>query len=157
MWHQTGSKMYLKRLGCWKSRFCIKKQQKCTLNAGGVKNTFCGFQNLYPHAGREAHFVFDDEKMSRPEWSWVGFKSKLAFSLQRSRQNSKKEAWNARGVENVFCGEIPQAGSKKKVRRTRTTAPKTHLTTPLLREADFCWAGNRNDTLCSKPEIGFLP
>ena len=79
--------------------------------------------------------------------------SKLAFSLQRSRQNSKKEAWNARGVENRVFGEIPQAGSKKKYAELGGQA-KNWLCTPLVREAFFekvvVVRGRRSDT----PEFG---
>ena len=68
IWHQVRSKKCtLNAWGVEKSGFGIKRYQKCTLNARGVKNTFCGFQNSYPHAGPEAKF-FWHRKMSRPEW-----------------------------------------------------------------------------------------
>ena len=61
-------KMSLKRLGCWKSFFAFQKKQR--------------------HAAGESIFYFDHRKMSRPERKWCRFWSKIAFSLQRSRQNS---------------------------------------------------------------------
>ena len=52
-----------KTLGVLKKVLLVENDSnKCTLNAWGVKNTFCGFQNWQPHAGREAKFFLTPEK-----------------------------------------------------------------------------------------------
>ena len=65
------------------------------------------------------------------------FLSKLAFSLQRSRQNSKKEAWNARGVETRFYVKSPRREAKNSTQNLEGKQKKTNFRTPRVREAEF--------------------
>ena len=69
------------------------------LNARGVENTFCGFQNSYPHAGREAKFVLDTEKCPDLNGKMPGFIFPGSFAGEVSPKTRKTNALNARGLK----------------------------------------------------------